>query len=113
MFRAIYVITAAAFFAAAPFSHAAGKQYDAECTRAMIPQTAASRIELGPLFAAKAREVVETSNGLSAPMGQLEVVVARIGADGRPVLACVDSEEAARRFLEAPVEKLPAARRDQ
>lgn len=35
----------------------------------------------------------------------LEVVMVRV-KDGKPVLACVDSKEAARRFLTAPVEAI-------
>jgi hypothetical protein len=42
---------------------------------------------------------------VSAP-GHLEVVVARIGTDGKPVNACVDSPEAAERFFKAQIEKL-------
>lgn len=41
---------------------------------------------------------VETEDG--APAGSIELVVARIGANGKPELACVGSEQAAREFLE-------------
>jgi NAD(P)H-dependent flavin oxidoreductase YrpB (nitropropane dioxygenase family) len=51
-------------------------------------------------------ETIETENGVSATVTHLDVVVARIGADGKPVMACVDSKEAARRFSRAPVDKL-------
>jgi hypothetical protein len=33
------------------------------------------------------------------------VLIARVGPDGKLVLACVDSAEAAKKFLEAPIEK--------
>jgi hypothetical protein len=51
-------------------------------------------------------ETIETENGVSATATHLDVVVARIGADGKPVMACVDSKEAARRFSHAPIDKL-------
>lgn len=42
---------------------------------------------------------------ITAP-ASLEVVVARIGPDGKLIKACVDSEAAARRFLDDPLETL-------
>jgi hypothetical protein len=38
----------------------------------------------------------------------IELVIARIGPDGKLIKACVDSEAAARRFFEAPAEDLHA-----
>jgi hypothetical protein len=51
-------------------------------------------------------ETIETENGVSAAVVHRDVLVARIGADGKPVTACVDTAEAARKFSHAPVEKL-------
>jgi hypothetical protein len=48
---------------------------------------------------------IETEDGVSAAVGPIEVVVAKIGPDGKPVMACVDNIEAARRFLKAPAEQ--------
>lgn len=39
-----------------------------------------------------------------------EIVVARVGADGKIVLGCVDSDEAAKRFLTAPRERVATHR---
>lgn len=36
----------------------------------------------------------------------MELIVARIDADGKLIKACVDSEAAARRFFDAPLETL-------
>jgi hypothetical protein len=36
----------------------------------------------------------------------MDVLVARIGPDGKVIIACVDSDAAAKRFLEAPIEKV-------
>jgi hypothetical protein len=68
------------------------------------------RPALAALFAAHnadAPEVV-TADGVNVPAGTFEVLVARIGTDGKPVLACVDTEAAAKRFLDAPAGSLPA-----
>jgi hypothetical protein len=56
-------------------------------------------------FAAASAESIETEDGVSAAVGPIEVVVARIGPDGKPVMACVDDLEAARRFFKAPSEQ--------
>jgi hypothetical protein len=70
------------------------------------------RSDLASIFAPpEQNETIETDDGFMALGGSMEVVVARIGADGKPVLGCVDTEEAARRFFEAPAERLPAGRR--
>lgn len=56
-------------------------------------------------FAVSAAESIETEDGVSAAVGPIEVVVARIGPDGKPVMACVDGLEAARRFFKASTEQ--------
>ena len=50
-------------------------------------------VSLGEMFSSQ-----QTDDG--APAGAMEVVVARMGANGKPELACVGSEQAARDFLE-------------
>lgn len=43
----------------------------------------------------------------------LELLIARIGPDGKPVLACVDGAEAAKKFLESPMEKVARGAKEQ
>ena len=43
----------------------------------------------------------------------MSVVVARVGTDGKPILACVDTKEAARRFLEAPADQLSDVKKEK
>jgi hypothetical protein len=54
----------------------------------------------------------EKSEGVP-PLDGMELLIARIGPDGKPVLACVDSAAAAKKFLEAPIEKTPRANREE
>ena len=77
---------------------------DQSCTRETLkPVGAVTRIDVASLFERKPSE----------PEGSMEVVLARIGKDGKPILACVDSAEAAKRFLEAPVERLATAPKEK
>jgi hypothetical protein len=109
MSRRISVLVAATALAVSSFANAAERVNDEECARQEKVQTEAQQaapLTLAELFAMMATEPsVETENGVSAP-GHLEVVVARIGTDGKPVKACVDSPEAAERFFKAQLEKL-------
>ncbi len=50
--------------------------------------------------------VVRDRGMVIAPHVSREIVVARVGADGKIVLGCVDSDEAAKRFLTAPRERV-------
>lgn len=53
--------------------------------------------------------VIETADpdaGVTVSAFAVEVVVARIGADGKLIKACVDTEEAAQKFLRSPLEKI-------
>jgi hypothetical protein len=52
----------------------------------------------------------EDANDITAGPMQVDVIVARIDTDGKLVKACVDSEEAARRFFEAPIETIDGRR---
>jgi hypothetical protein len=69
------------------------------------PQAAAPRT-LAEVFATPTGQSIETEDGVSAEVGPLEVVISRIGKDGKPIMACVDSPEAAKRFFDAPLDKL-------
>lgn len=75
----------------------------------------APRLELTELFARFADAGVprETEDGVNMTGGAVEVLVARIGTDGKPVMVCVDSEQAARRFLDAPIERVMRPRSQQ
>ena len=79
-------------------------QPEAAAKAAEVPAAAPATLEEVFAVSAEAKSI-ETEDGVSAA-GHLEVVVARIGADGKPVQACVDSPEAARRFFKTPIEKL-------
>jgi hypothetical protein len=78
-------------------------QPDAAAKSAEAPATAPATLEA--TFAVAKAESIETEDGVSAAVGPIEVVVARIGPDGKPVMACVDDLEAARRFRKAPSEQ--------
>lgn len=72
-----------------------------------VAATEARSAALAAMFAVTAEEeVIPTLDGIASGMGALEVVVARVDTDGRIVLACVDNEKAAERFLTRPIDKL-------
>lgn len=60
--------------------------------------------------AAAVETVVSHRGMVIASSDSVDMVVARIGSDGTPVLACVDDVEAAERFLSAPRETLATRR---
>ena len=68
----------------------------------------APRFDLTQLFArlAEGAATVDTGDGVNSRTISVELVVARLGADGKPVMACVDNAEAAERFFEAPVARI-------
>lgn len=70
-----------------------------------LPQ-AERQLALHSLFV-RAPGVVQHVNGMliTGPT-HADVIVARIDTDGTLVKACVDNEEAARRFLNAPIAKI-------
>jgi hypothetical protein len=85
----------------APAAFAAG---DEACTREMLkpadaPAQAQMHIDVAPLFA-------QTNDAGEPLFDGGEVLIVRIAPDGKPVMACVDSAEAAKRFFEAPIEKV-------
>lgn len=51
----------------------------------------------------------DTPAGVTEELPIMEVLMVRV-KDGKPVMACVDSKEAARRFLAAPAEKIGAVK---
>jgi len=82
----------------------AATQPDAAAKAAESPAPAPATLEATFAVSAETKSI-ETEDGVSAAVGPIEVVVARIGPDGKPVMACVDDLEAARRFLKAPAEQ--------
>ena len=51
--------------------------------------------------------VIEADGGgVTVTAFAVEVVIARIGEDGKLIKACLDSEDAAKKFLTAPIEKV-------
>jgi hypothetical protein len=101
MSRRFYVLAATAL-AATTMAHAAENAADRVCTREAMPRVFALRPEVAAVFAHpdQSKDVVETANGSSAPMGPLEVVMIRKGKDGNLTFACVNRAEAAQRFLD-------------
>lgn len=67
-------------------------------------------LDLRALFDRAPGVISEDANGITAGPMRVDVIVARIDTDGKLVKACVDSEEAARRFLEAPIERVEGRR---
>ena len=119
MARRIFVLAAAATFAVSAFAYAADNASDRDCVRIDQSQEATVKPEapvkseaavkaLDKILAAPMSASVETEDGVEALVGPIEFVIARIGPDGKPIKACVDSAEAARRFFQTRVEKLPA-----
>ena len=74
-----------------------------------LPQTE-RRFELRALFDRAPGVLAEGPNGITVGPFQVDVLVARIDAEGRLVKVCVDNEEAARRFLQAPIERVTGSR---
>jgi len=122
--RRISVLVAVTALAVSSLALAADRASDHECTRqektqqettaqatiqheqatAQLPATAPVTLE--EVFVSAEAESIETEDGVSATVAPIEVVVARIGPDGKPVMACVDDVKAARRFFKTPVEQL-------
>ena len=63
-------------------------------------------------WSAAAHAGAGTAVGDGAPP-RIEIVVMRIDADGKAIYACVDSKEAAKRFLEAPLEQVARKAREK
>lgn len=99
------LVAIASLALAAPFAHAseAARLPLRESIARMTPE-----LDLTRLFARLGRNAaaVETEDGVNARTIGIELVVARIGSDGKPVLACTDNPEAAQRFLQAPLERI-------
>jgi hypothetical protein len=102
MSRRIIVIAALCIAPAVLASDAAAASdaaNDRICTRDAVVRAVSPRAAIAAAFANKPAQVV-VEDGLTAPMGPTEVVIARIGSDGKVVMSCVDTPEAAERFFQ-------------
>lgn len=107
MSRRNRVVAAIAALCVAPVVFASDGASDRMCTRDTVARAATLRAKVAEAFAQKPEQVVVPADDFTASMGPMEVIVARIGADGKPVMSCVDTPEAAVRFLALAVEQLP------
>lgn len=100
------ILALIAALAAAP--QVAAGESDLTCTRELRPQAPLLRASVAAIFASTASDPSSEPLGDEATphLSSVEVVLARIGPDGKPILACVDSETAALRFLEAQASRL-------
>ena len=96
---AILVLTALSASAADP----------ARSRDAAQPLEESGRLELRALFDRAPGVIEMDGHGVTTSAFAFEVIVARIGTDGKLVSACVSSEEEARKFLAAPIEKVEQA----
>jgi type IV secretory pathway VirJ component len=111
MSRRFFVVPAVLALAVSPLAHASDQAAPRISARESIARFA-PRIELAELFAriADAGAAVDTEDGVSLPMSSTEVLVARLNTDGKAIMACVDNEESARRFLDASMERVMRGR---
>ena len=116
MSRRLQVALAVVAVATAVAVHAESPA-DRACARDGVTRLTPARAELLALFTSPAvdreSQLVETDTGTYAPMGPVEVVLARIGADGKPILSCVNNAAAAQAFLDAASEDLPTRKKEQ
>lgn len=103
--RTLLVVAVAALMTAS--AHATDP---ARTPQAALPQFEERSLDLRALFDRAPGVISNDANGITAGPMQVDVIVARIDTDGKLVKACVDSEEAAKRFLSAPVEKVDSRR---
>ncbi len=103
MFEVLTLLAATAIAQAAP-----APEPGRSSTLEPVPIASSSRIDLAGLFP-RGGEPVQTRDGVNAAFPSMEVVVARIGPDGRLILACVDNEREAQRFLDVKTDSLRAA----
>lgn len=96
---ALFVLTALSALAADP----------ARSREAALPLEEHAPIDLRALFDRAPGVVESVGGGVTVSAFAFDVIVARIEASGELTKACVHSEEEARRFLTAPVEKIEKA----
>lgn len=85
---------------------------DRACIRETIgrpPALTTLHLTVEQLFDAADDVPVESADGVTAVLPIMEMVMIRV-KDGKPVMACVDTKEAAQRFLDAPLAKIGSTR---
>ena len=85
----------------------AGGRIDEICTPDAVPSVSDPHRALSQIFAQA--DTSGAGDPYFADMGPREVVLARIGADGKLELSCVNDEKAARAFLDARVPRVQSA----
>lgn len=126
MFRRTHYVIAAAVLAILPLAYAGTPADESrtvepvqsaevaepaiEVAASPVVAEAQIRADLETVFRPE-EESVETTNGVMATITTGEVLLARIGPDGKVIMACVDNEEAAVRFLAGQVERSAGARK--
>lgn len=102
MIRRIFVVAAVV----AALMTASGHAADSAPTREIALPVEERRMALRALFDKAPGVISEGANGITVGAFAVNVLVARIDADGKLVSACVDNEAAARHFLDSPIEKI-------
>ncbi|HYO76875.1 MAG TPA: hypothetical protein VE010_10465 [Thermoanaerobaculia bacterium] len=106
MSRRLFVLFAAVVLAA-PFARASEPEHlDVPFRHTLAVM--APRLDLHRLFAQRTANAVsiDTGDGVNVLAAGMEMLVARIGEDGKPVISCVDNAAAAQRFLDTPLERI-------
>lgn len=81
---------------------------DRVCTRETVgrtPALATLQSTIDTMFAVPSAPSVVTEDGVTGMSDTVEMLVVRV-KDGKPVLACVNTKEAAKRFLAAPLDQI-------
>lgn len=99
--RTLFVFAVAALMTAS--AHAADP---ARSGQAALPMLEERALDLRALFDRAPGVISNDANGITVGAFAVDVIVARVDTDGKLVTACVATEEAAKRFLTTPVEKL-------
>jgi hypothetical protein len=109
--RRPYVVFAVLALSLSSSALAGSAPGDRDCTRAATATrtVAPPQIEFDAVFARVLAEIGESADETTASMSSMEVVIARVGNDGKPVMACVDNNEAAQRFFRAPIAQTKTA----
>ena len=105
MVRGMFIAIALAALAAFPLRAA-----DAREER---PPLVEDRLALRTLFDRAPGVITDDGNGITVQGLAPEVVLARVGPDGKLVTVCVDNEKAARRFFEEPVDQTGKGAREK
>jgi hypothetical protein len=99
--RTLAVVAVAALMTAS--AHGADP---ARTPQAALPQLEERALDLRALFDRAPGVISNDANGITVGAFAVDVIVARVDTDGKLVTACVATEEAAKRFLTAPIEKV-------